>query len=155
MRYQFWKAEWCHSNAMECNTQVQTLKCRYTSHCHSQSISNPLKTNFRETDKTLRSTALKPCKTITVHCNYSEYTPTIFRTIQALVVDNYIYSLQLVTGNMRRAVSSTGLPNQEGVQKAQNAKPSRLEHLPAGLGGGLQGHSTPLPEKFLLYTTGT
>ena len=80
----------------------------------------------------------KPIKTITVHCTYSEYTPTIFRTIQALAVDNYIYSLQLVTGNInRRAVSPTGLLNQEGVQNAQKAKPSRLEHLPAGLGGGL------------------
>ena len=55
----------------------------------------------------------------------------------------------------RRVVSPAGLLNQEGVQNAQKAKPSRLEHLPAGSGGGLQGHFTPLPEKFLLYTTGT
>ena len=92
---------------------------------NQSAISNLLKTNFWETEKTLRSTALKPCKTITVHCNYSEYTPTIFRTIQALAVDNYIYSLQLVTGNInRRAVSVAGLLNQEGIQKVQKAKPS-------------------------------
>ena len=144
--------EWCHSNAMECNTQIQTWECRYTRHCHSQSISNHM-----NTQKSFKgNTAIKPCKTITIHCNYSEYTPTIFRTIQALAVDNYIYSLQLVTGNInRRAVSPAGLLNQEGVQNAQKDKPSQLEHLPASLGGGLQGHSTPLPEKFLLYTTGT
>ena len=46
-----------------------------------------------------------------------------------------------------RAVSPAGLLYQEGVQNAQKAKPSRLEHLPAGLGGGLRGHSTPLPVK--------
>ena len=51
-------------------------------------------------------------------------------------------------------MSPTGLLNQEGVQNAQKAKPSQLEHLPAGSGGGLQVHSTTLPEKFLLYTTG-
>ena len=52
-------------------------------------------------------------------------------------------------------MSYAGVLNQEGVQNAQKAKPSQLEHLPAGLGGGLRGHSTPLPEKCLLYTTGT
>ena len=66
------------------------------------------------------------------------------------------YSLQLVTGDInRRVVSPTGLLNQEGIQNVQKAKLSQLEHLPAGSGGGLRGHSTPLPEKFLLYTTGT
>ena len=136
--------EWCHSNTIEHSIQVQTLECRYTRHCHSQSIR--IKNRIHNT----------PCKTRAVHCNDSEYTPTIFRTIQALAIASYIYSLQLVTGDInRRAVSPAGLLNQEGVQSAQKAKPSQLEHLPAGSGGGLQGHSTPLPEKFLLYTTGT
>ena len=99
---------------------------------------------------------IEPCKTRTVHCNDSEYTQTIFRIVQALAIVNYIYNLQLVPGDInRRAVSPAGLLNQEGVQNAQKAKLSRLEHLPAGSGGGLRGHSTPLPEKFLLYTTGT
>ena len=52
-------------------------------------------------------------------------------------------------------MSPAGFLNQEGVHNAQKAKPSQLEHLPTGSGGGLRGHSSPLPEKFLLYTTGT
>ena len=65
-------------------------------------------------------------------------------TIQALAVDNHIYSLQLVTGNInRRAVSPAGLLYREGIQNAQKAKPSQLEHLPAGLGGGA-ARGTPL-----------
>ena len=58
--------------------------------------------------------------------------------VQALAIASYIYSLQLVTGDInRRAVSPTCLLNQEGVQSAQKAKLSRLEHLPVGSGGGL------------------
>ena len=60
---------------------------------------------------------------MTVHCNYSEYTPTIFRTIQVLASASYIYSLQLVTGDInRKAVSPAGLLKKEGVQNAQKAK---------------------------------
>ena len=133
---------------MECSIQIQTLEYRYTYHSDTQGKTIDSKQH--------KNPFGKSCKTITVHYKYGEYTPTIFRTIQALAIASYIYSLQLVTGDInRRAVSPADLLNQEGVQNAQKAKSSQLEHLLAGSGGGLQGHSTPLPEKFLLYTTGT
>ena len=89
---------------MECSIQVQTRECRYTRHCHSQSIRIKVELEVK--------VEVEPCKTIAVHCNHSEYTPTIFRIVQALAIGNYIYSLQLVTGDInRRVVSPTGLLN--------------------------------------------
>ena len=80
--------------------QTNPLECRYTRHCHSQSIR--IKSRIHNT----------PCKTRAVHCNDTMYTPTVFRTIQALAIASYIYSLQLVTGDINgRTVSPAGLLN--------------------------------------------
>ena len=60
----------------------------------------------------IKSFKEKPWEDKTLQDKNSEYTPTIFRTIQALAIASYVYSLQLVTGDInRRAVSPTGLLN--------------------------------------------
>ena len=139
LRNWYWKLKWCHSNTIECNTQVQTLHCRYTCHNYTHSCTG-------ERQDTKETTRKQPWNTITIHCNYSEYTPIAYQFTKSfsreyLVVYRQAATIAVQMTNYfnRRAVRPAGLLSQGSVQNAQKAKLSQLRHLPADSGGGLWG----------------